>query len=205
MLIVSEVRLYADGLALILGREGGRVRPIGHAADIAEAVEAVREQRPDVVLLDGAGADGARVVAAIMASDPGARVVVHAAVERDSEVIAYAEAGVSGYVPRSADAATLVETIEAVDRGDTLCSPHLAAVLLRRVALLATERSRGHVRSSLTLRELEVVGLIERGLSNKEIALSLGIEVATVKNHVHNILDKLGVRRRSDAVAALRR
>ena len=204
VLIVSDVRLFRDGLALVLGRESDEIASIGQASDVATAAAAVRETEPDVVLLDGAMADAAWAVAELTAADRDARVVVLSVRENELEVIEYAEAGVAGYVTRDADAAVLCQTIEAVDRGETLCSPQLAALLLRRVASLASERAGAHVHAHLTVRELEVVALIDRGLSNKEIAQALGIEVATVKNHVHNILDKLGVHRRAEAAAALR-
>jgi two-component system, NarL family, nitrate/nitrite response regulator NarL len=85
------------------------------------------------------------------------------------------------------------------------CSPKLAATLLRRVAALAQEQRSPSALDSLTIRERQIVGLIGDGLSNKEIASGLKIEVATVKNHVHNILEKLNVTRRSEAAALVER
>jgi two-component system nitrate/nitrite response regulator NarL len=97
--------------------------------------------------------------------------------------------------------------VRSVTRGETLCSPRIAATLFRRVAALAADRRVGDERTlrRLTRRERQIVDLIADGLSNKEIAHRLQIEFATVKNHVHNILEKLQVTRRADAVAALRR
>jgi DNA-binding NarL/FixJ family response regulator len=85
-----------------------------------------------------------------------------------------------------------------------VCSPRLAATLLRRVAVLAADRAQPRVEARLTARELEIVELIDEGLSNKEIASRLCIEVPTVKNHVHNILEKLDVRGRAEAAARVR-
>jgi DNA-binding NarL/FixJ family response regulator len=91
-----------------------------------------------------------------------------------------------------------------VTRGEFLCSPGTAATLLRRVAALAAERHTADNGARLTPREQQVVRLIDEGLSNKEIARRLSIEVRTVKNHVHSILEKLQVRRRGEAAARMR-
>jgi DNA-binding NarL/FixJ family response regulator len=99
----------------------------------------------------------------------------------------------------------LVATIESASRGELRCSAKIAAALLRRVADLATERDISKTNARLTRREQENACLVEEGLSNKEIAARLFIEVATVKNHVHNILEKLQVRTRGEAAAAVRR
>jgi DNA-binding NarL/FixJ family response regulator len=123
--------------------------------------------------------------------------------EADDEIVQLAEAGVDGLVTRDASLADVLDAVAAAVRRETLTSPTVAAVLLRRVASLAGERRPAET-SSLTRREREIVALIGRGLSNKEIAQSLRIELSTVKNHVHNILEKLHVPRRTDAVAAAR-
>jgi DNA-binding NarL/FixJ family response regulator len=96
-----------------------------------------------------------------------------------------------------------VTTILSAARGELVCSPKLAGTLLRRVSKLASERSE-HGEARLTLRELEVARLLDVGLSNKQISARLGVELPTVKHHVHHILEKLGVQRRSAAVARLR-
>jgi DNA-binding NarL/FixJ family response regulator len=121
----------------------------------------------------------------------------------DDDVLAWAEAGVSGYVARDASFEDLVETVRAVARGELRCSPRLAATLLRRVTALAGDAP--HSATRLTQREREISSLLEAGLSNKEIAGRLYIELPTVKNHVHNILRKVGASRRGEAAALLRR
>src|SRR5439155_827652 len=105
---------------------------------------------------------------------------------------------------REASIDDLVTVIESVARGEAICSPRVAAGLLRRVAALAAGHGGDLPRAQLTNREREIVRLIDNGLSNKEIARALGIEVATVKNHVHNILEKLQVHRRGEAAARVR-
>jgi DNA-binding NarL/FixJ family response regulator len=202
VLVVGEIRLYREGLVLILQGKRG-MEPTGAVRDVPEALAAFGELEPDVVLLDGARAEAVGAVRALVAAEPTMRVVVLGVGEEETEVIAFAEAGVSGYVTRNADEAALCDALEIAARGETFCSPRVAATLLRRVTALSAQRS--EVRTSrLTIREREIVELIRDGLSNKEIAKRLSIEVATVKNHVHNILDKLDVRRRSDVTTALR-
>jgi two-component system, NarL family, nitrate/nitrite response regulator NarL len=201
VLILGDIRLYREGLALILGATT-EFEPVAAVADVAEAVAAFRELRPDVVLLDGAMRDAVDAVGALVNADPDTRVVIFGIEEYETEVVAYAEAGVAGYVTRNADTAALYAALDTVAAGGSLCSPTVAATLLKRVATLSAEQPARRT-ARLTVREREIVELMRDGLSNKEIAQRLCIEVATVKNHVHNILDKLDVRRRSDVGAAL--
>jgi len=119
-------------------------------------------------------------------------------------VIACAEAGVSGYVTREASLDELTGVVESVARGESPCSPRISALLLRRVAETAGRRTETDAARRLTRREAEIVGLIDEGLSNKQIAGRLSIELATVKNHVHSILEKLQVERRAEAAARVR-
>jgi DNA-binding NarL/FixJ family response regulator len=203
VLIVSEIRLYREGLAEMLHSEDG-VDVVGTAAGADEAVRALRDGKPDIVLLDMAIPDNAWLVSALVAAVPGTRVVALAVPENEREVLACAEAGVAGYVTREGSVEDLVAAVESVARGEILCSPRMAATLFQRIATLALERSPGSIESRLTSRELEILDLIDQGLSNKEIARRLTIELSTVKNHVHNILEKLNVSRRSEAAARAR-
>jgi DNA-binding NarL/FixJ family response regulator len=106
-------------------------------------------------------------------------------------------------VAREGSVHDLVDAVERAARGELQCSPQVAGTLIRRLAWRAAAGAT-LIPSPLTARESEIVRLIDEGLSNKEIAVRLGIEVATVKNHVHNLLEKLRVRRRSEAAARLR-
>jgi DNA-binding NarL/FixJ family response regulator len=202
ILIVGEIRLYREGLVLVLDSWRG-MEAAGAVRDVPEALAAFGDLEPDVVLLDVAGADPVGAVLALMAAEPDMRIVVLGVDDDEPEVMAFAEAGVSGYVSRGADKKGLCTALESVARGETLCSPRVAATLLKRVAALSAQRSEMRT-TRLTIREREIVALMRDGLSNKEIAKRLSIEVATVKNHVHNILDKLDVRRRGDVATALR-
>jgi DNA-binding NarL/FixJ family response regulator len=124
--------------------------------------------------------------------------------ENEEEILACAEAGVAGFVPRDASVEGLKSVLQAATEGHVLCSPRVTAVIVRRVAGLANSRFPDAGQFSLTRRESEIVGLIDAGLSNKEIAAQLNIETATVKNHVHSLLEKLRVRRRAEAAAIVR-
>lgn len=202
--IVSDLRLYREGLHDVLGR-ARECEVVGAVASAAEALALVREREPRVTLLD-LSMPGSTDLVATLARESPSRIVVLTVGHGDALVITCAEAGVAGYVTRDDGLSDLIETIVSVDRDEMRCSPRIAATLLRRVAAMADGSSceRPNPQTQLTTRESEILTLIEKGLSNKEIAAALCIEVTTVKNHVHHILDKLGARRRSEAAAIAR-
>lgn len=203
VLIVSDIRLYQDGLSQILGAEP-RLQVVGAAGDLRTAVDFARQRPADIALVDLAMAQSAATARDLHTAVPTLKIVALGVRDSETDVIAAAEAGVAGYVPRAASVADLVAVLESVGRGELLCSPREAATLLRRVTTLAAGReAAGLPSSALTPREREIAGLLESGLSNKDIARRLGIEVTTVKNHVHNLLEKLHVHRRAQAVARL--
>jgi two-component system, NarL family, nitrate/nitrite response regulator NarL len=205
VLVVAGVRFYRDGIAAALSADP-RFGVVGTASDVREAAARFELLHPDVVLLDLASADAPALVRSLLESAPAARVVALGVREAEDDVLPLAEAGVAGYVTRDGSVEDLLATVESVAAGETICSPRITATLLRRVALLARDRraEEPNPERDLTSRERQIVALIDEGLSNKEIATRLRIELATVKNHVHNILDKLHVRRRGEAAAAVR-
>ena len=200
--IAADVCLYREGLALSLGRRPG-IEVVGTASAPGEAVELVRREHPDVLLLDVAAADAPAAVRGARAEHPELRVVALAVVETEDVVLRCAEAGVSGYVSRDASVDDLVEALRSTVRGELLCSRLIAGSLFRRVAALSGPREDPAL-GRLTAREREIAGLIGQGLSNKEISRRLRIGLSTVKNHVHNLLEKLQVPRRGAAAARLR-
>jgi two-component system, NarL family, nitrate/nitrite response regulator NarL len=202
--IVAGIRLFREGLAAALEREHG-FTVAGTASSADEAAVALQDGAPDVVLLDTLTPDAATAIRRIRAANPEARVVALGVPDEDERVIAWAEAGVASYLAREASLAELAEALDSLARGEAVCSPRIAAALLRRVATLAGARPANGAAGTLTSREREIVALIDEGLSNKEIARRLVIEVATVKNHVHNILEKLRVGTRGEAAAVVRR
>jgi DNA-binding NarL/FixJ family response regulator len=203
VLVVAGVRLYRDGVASNLGHRDN-LTVVGAAATGEEVLGLVASLRPDVVVLDMGMSDSLEVARAISAEAPAARVVAFAVEDIDLKVLACAEAGVAGYVPREASMNDLVATIEQVTRGELNCSPRIVASLFRHVASLASKVRTSAGGADLTRREREVLALIDAGLSNKEIAVRLHIEVSTVKNHVHNLLEKVQATSRSQAAAQLR-
>lgn len=198
--VISTVALFREGLAEVLGRRDG-IEIDGTGAD-AEMVTGT----PAVVVLDVSGFDTAEVATRIT-GQTAARVIAINVPASEPDVIACAEAGLACCLTPEASLDDLVGAIASVDRGEAPCSPWTVAVLLRRMATLASEGRAPVVvaaASRLTSRELEIVELVEQGLSNKEIARELCIELPTVKNHVHRILEKLRVTHRGEAAALLR-
>jgi DNA-binding NarL/FixJ family response regulator len=204
VLIVAEVGVHGEALAASLGGDDS-CDVVGVAAGPEEAVAAVEQVGPEVVLVDMPTPAGADAVRTLVAAAPEIKVVALAIPEVEPDVIAFAEAGASGYVARDGSIDDLVAAVESVARGECLLPPDIAAKLFRRVATLAREPRLEPIQERLTARELDVLRLIEEGLSNKEIAMALSIELPTVKNHVHSILEKLNVRRRTAAAARARR
>jgi two-component system nitrate/nitrite response regulator NarL len=205
VVILGDVRLFRDGLAALL-RGSARIEMVATIGSPEEACTVIARERPDVLLFDMTMPDALRQVSALAATFPALKIVTLAIPETATDVLSRAEAGAVGYVPREASAEDLIAALEAAARSELRCPAHIAAALLRHVAEL-TWAGAGGVPSSaaptaaaLTLRELEVLRLLETGRSNKEIARALGIELATAKNHVHNILAKLELRRRTQLI-----
>jgi DNA-binding NarL/FixJ family response regulator len=204
--VVAEVRLYEQGLAQVLERDP-RYVVAGTASSVGEGIARMRglEPLPDVAIVDLIGPGGPAAVGAMRDGIPDLKVIALGIRELESDVLAWAEAGVDGFVSPKASLDDLMATVDSVARGEALCSPRMTAALLRHVGTLArSQRSASTPAVTLTARETEIAGLIDQGLSNKEIAQRLCIELPTVKNHVHNLLEKLGVRRRGEAAAAWR-
>ena len=206
VLVIAGVRLYREGIASILDREPG-ISVVATGVDGPDGLEKIRALRPDVALLDLDVPAICAVVTAAARDAPEVKVVALGMLDRDDDVIACVEAGMAGYVPRDGSMSDLVRRVELAARGEMQLSPSVAARLARRVVALSgavrAERERDH--PILTNREAEIVDLIDQGLSNKQIAEHLCIELPTVKNHVHHILGKLEVRRRGEAAARVRR
>jgi two-component system, NarL family, nitrate/nitrite response regulator NarL len=194
--IVGKNRLYREGLALVLG-ESERIDVVG-VAGIAERLTALSEAEADVVLLDASTAENLVAARAILEADRSVRIVALSVSDAGDDVVAFGEAGVCGYVPLEGSVADLVATVESVSRGEAYLPPRAAAKVLERLRSRAADEVGSDLAEPLTVRELEIVELIRGGLSNKEIARQLGIALATVKNHVHNILLKARVSRRLD-------
>ena len=196
-LVLSEIRFFREGIATALADSP----EVGVVLGIARAEDIPTDADPDVVVVDLATAASLSVISWVRRALPEARIVALGA-DREDQALVCARAGVRGFVTRDQGIDELVEAVVAVARGGDLCPPSIG-VLLLRVMTGVTEHDAGS--PALTHRELDVLKLLERGLSNKEIAAALVIEPATAKNHVQNVLRKLNVHRRGEAAALMRR
>jgi two-component system, NarL family, nitrate/nitrite response regulator NarL len=203
LVIASPVRLVREGLAASLqGRDGVEVIDAVSidSHDIARIVAAA----PDVVLVDLGQTDVVAAARLLKTATPAAKLVAFALDEIDADVFACAAAGFSGYVPRESGAEELHRALRDAVDGRMHCAPHIAAAMFCRLAALLRVADPRAALPLLTSRESEILALADEGCSNKEIARRLTISCATVKNHMHSILQKLQVTRRGQAVARLR-
>jgi len=205
VLIVVDIPFYREGLQELLGRDGD-FEVIAAVSGAAAAEEAARTRNPHVVLLDIGASEGEEVVDRLRKLPTPPKIVALAVAETPQDVTRWVEAGVAGYVPRTASGDDLRLALREVVRDEVRCSPQIVATLMRRLAALAASAQAS--RSSLgvlTEREQEVLELLADGLPNKLIAARLRIQPATAKNHVHNILHKLELSGRVEAASVLNR
>jgi two-component system, NarL family, nitrate/nitrite response regulator NarL len=210
--ILSDVRLCREGLALLLAQQRD-IEVVGSASSTA-AIGDIVALKPHVVFLDAAAIDGCALARSLYGAMPESKLVAFAIREVDEEVIACAEAGIVAYVKRECSSEEMVDILHQAARGDFVCPPKLTTSLFRHIA--ASSAKQRYVNHNavmpqqdfgafmLTRREREIIPFIAQGLTNKEIARSLGLGPATIKNHVHNILEKLGLRRRGEIAAQAR-
>jgi two-component system, NarL family, nitrate/nitrite response regulator NarL len=198
--IVSNVRLHREGLAALL-RECPSIEVLG-AISAQETQSAPPAMAIDVALVDLLPPGDSEIVGVLRKIRAGMRIVAVGVRETASDVLACAAAGMDGYVPMEAALGDMVTAIENAVRGELACSPKVAASLYHCIGF--RDFSRTVIANPLTMRELQVAELINRGCPTKEIAWRLGVQPCTAKNHIRNILHKLRVRRRGQAVAKLR-
>jgi DNA-binding NarL/FixJ family response regulator len=205
VLIVDDQPLMRTGFRMILDAEPD-IEVVGEGSDGFEALELADHVRPDVVLMDIRmprmdGIEATRRLAGPDARDP-VRVLILTTFDLDDLVLGALRAGASGFLLKDAPPEDMVEAIRVVARGDALIAPSVTRRLLDRFAskLPDPSRSRPETLDGLTARELEVLGLVARGMSNSEIAELLVVSETTVKTHVGRILSKLDLRDRVQAV-----
>ncbi|MGH9202811.1 MAG: LuxR C-terminal-related transcriptional regulator, partial [Vicinamibacterales bacterium] len=196
--IVADVRLYREGLAGSLST-CSRLVVVGTCANRADAREQVPPLRPDVVVVDVAVRESLELIRDLRVEAPRCKVLAFAVEEIAADIIECAEAGAAGYVSAEASIDDLATAIEGIARAELVCSPRIAAQLFGRISERGERWS--FETKTLTSREREVLDCIRQGKSNKEIAQKLNIAEPTVKNHVHNLLDKLDVTTRAQAAA----
>ena len=206
VLLVNEIRLIGNVIASALEDESD-VEIVGGVTSLDEALALA--PKSDVVLVSTRlPEDGAlKLTGAIAEAHPSVKVLVLGLAETKGQVLQYVEAGAAGYVLKDDSVGDLLSCIRAAQSGEALVSPNIAAALMSRVGelaqLFADVESGISEAADLTPREREILELIGQGLTNQEIADRLVIEVGTVKNHVHSILQKLEVGNRQDAAAYL--
>ncbi|WP_067129833.1 response regulator transcription factor [Microtetraspora malaysiensis] len=214
VLVADDQSVVREGLVLLLGLLPG-IEVVGSAGDGEAALRLVAAERPDVVLMDlrMPRMDGVEATRRIRAEFPGTQVVVLTTYADDESVFAALRAGARGFLTKSADADEIARAVEAVMNGDAQLDPGVQRRLISTVTALRvppdasapaaarTAGGRGAAPAGLTPRELEVLRLIARGLSNAEIAAALYVSEATVKTHINNLFAKTGLRDRAQAVA----
>jgi two-component system nitrate/nitrite response regulator NarL len=205
VIVVSSVRLFREGLAgLVLRAECSR--SVHVARDLPEVVSLVSELTPSLVLVDATDVTSPDTARRLSRTESVIALIAFASSDDLDSRLILAESGVIGYVSRDGSVDDLIGVVDAACRGELVCSPRLAGALAQRLARVAAGDQEVERRAArLTYRERDLVRLVDEGKSNKEIARELNIELATVKNHIHRILSKLGVRRRGEAAALLRR
>ena len=197
MLIVDDHAVVREGLRTFLDLQDG-LEVVGEAGDGAEAVEAARRLEPDVVLMDLVmpRVDGVQAMRELREDVPGARVIVLTSFLDDDRLLPAIRAGAAGYLLKNVQPQELARAVRTAHAGEALIDPAVAARLVGALADGAPAQERA---DQLTAREREVLELIGRGLSNKRIALQLGVAEKTVKTHVSHVLAKLGVSDRTQA------
>ncbi len=210
VLLVDDQALFREGLRTLLDLQPD-LEVVGEAGDGREALEQVARLRPDVTLMDlrMPVLDGATATREIHARGLSTRVIVLTTFDDDETVFDGLRAGAVGYLLKDVPSGKLVEAIRAAARGESFLQPSVAAKVVAEFTRLS-ERPAGRAAANATLveplsaRELEILGLLAGGASNREIAERLFIAEGTAKNHITNILGKLGVRDRTRAALRAR-
>ncbi len=204
-MIVDDHALFRRGLEMVLDEEEG-IEVVGQASDGSEAVEKAGESLPDVVLMDirmprSSGIEACRAMKEVV---PSAKIVMLTISDEEEDLFEAIRAGASGYLLKDLPLDEVAETVRAVHGGQSLINPSMAGKLLTEFATLAKrdaeERAQQVPAPRLTEREMQVLKLVARGMNNRDIAKELFISENTVKNHVRNILEKLQIHSRMEAV-----
>lgn len=200
VVIVDDHAIIRSGLRTMLERDGAVV-VVAEAGTTEEAIAAVAAHTPDVVLLDlKLGSDdeaGLRICQQLTAEDPDVRVLVLTTFLNERLVVEAIRSGAKGYVLKDVDAEELLRSIEAVRAGESAFDSHAAAAVVRS---MSSPSASAPAAITFTARETEVVRLLAHGHSNRQIGQQLYISETTVKFHVHNVMEKLGVKRRAEVV-----
>lgn len=204
LLVVDDHILFREGLVCLISRQPD-MQVLGEAGSVAEAVEYSRRSKPDIILMDfnlpdGNGLDATRI---ILAEHPQVKIIFLTIYDKDERLFAAIRLGARGYLLKNIPVAQLLAALHAVEKGEPALSPDMAVRLMGELARSpSTEPTASAVEplSLLTARELEVLRELATGATNRVIADRLVISENTVRNHVHNLLEKLGLTSRREAV-----
>jgi DNA-binding NarL/FixJ family response regulator len=200
LLIIDDCKLNRENLTTIFAAHHGSEPAV--AWDLPSLCARLGEVAPETVLLNMGTRESLTLLRLVRDRCPESKVIVVGISEDDeSQIVACAEAGVAGYHLRAESLDDLLTIVSRVANGESFCTPKVSAILLRRLSTLAAQQRPEVKELVLTAREVQILRLIELGLSNQEIADRLYIALHTVKNHVHNVLCKLGVSTRAEAAA----
>jgi two-component system NarL family response regulator len=200
VLVCDDQALFRHGLLQVL-RTVPDIEVVGEARDAMSAIELAAEWLPDVVLIDVRmpGMSGIEAARRIRAAQPAVRILMLTESEEEGDLYGAVRAGATGYLLKEVAIDEIADAIRAVAGGQALVSPMMTTKLLSEFNALSRRVEEEHDSRRLTPRELEVLRLVARGMSNKEIAAELVIAENTVRNHVRNILEKFDVRSRVEA------
>jgi len=203
ILLADDHPLFRQSIRIVLEKEPD-FQIIGEAGDGEEAVRLVNELHPDVVLMDITmpRLDGLEATRKIKASHPDIAVLVLTIHSDDQHIIGILEAGAAGYLTKSVFGEEVVQSVRGVVAGEMVLSQSIGQRLLEQAARYPTKPVPLQTGEKLTTRELQIIKLAARGMSNKEIAADLGLTIRTVKGHLANIFSKLNVGSRTEAVIA---
>ena len=198
VLIADDQTLFRAGLGRLLN-EDSRLEVVGQALDGQDAVKQALKLKPDVVLMDlkMPGVDGIEATRQITEADPSIKVLILTTFETDSNVIQALKAGASGYVLKDSSPDAIASSVVAVMSGERVMA---GAVANRVLQMLTGTTTSKEFYDGLTNREIEILKLLANGMANKQIAYRLKISEKTVRNHVSNTYEKLGIYDRSQAV-----
>jgi DNA-binding NarL/FixJ family response regulator len=208
ILIVDDHILFREGLVSLLKKQPD-FQVIGEAGTVDEAVQLAIARSPDVILMDFSLPDGTGLDAtqAILSHLPKTKIVFLTVHETDDRLFSAVRSGAKGYLLKNIPVTTLLASLRALDAGEMAISPSMSTRIIEEYAQNPpyTSHNNPSVNSSLTAREVEILSLISKGSTNREIAQKLVISENTVKNHIHNILEKLGLKNRREALQYARR
>ncbi|WP_276122477.1 LuxR C-terminal-related transcriptional regulator [Pararhizobium qamdonense] len=202
--VVDDHPLFREGIIRILSEIPG-FRIVGQGSTSDEALSLSATLTPSILLMDiSMPGGGLNAIVPILQENPDQKIIMLTVSETTDDVMSALSKGAKGYVLKGVGSRILADSVRSVDAGDTYVSPSLSARLLSDMSSSAALAKRGNPIDDLTNREQEVLNLVAEGLSNKRIALRLGVHEKTIKQHMTHIFAKLGISNRTEAAMTLR-